>query len=182
MENFPERLSTATARIRYLYFKLPIDGGEAVFRERVYCYELYHQLRLVMSDQLEYVINGEVDKLNHPRFADFQGGYPKPDFLVHVPGDMSKNHIVIEVKSQKVSAQGLRNDLIKLDQMVHRARYTTAIYLIYGHDLSERYFMRLVKACERYGITAEIQVWFHTGPESPAEMYGILNRQTPRAP
>lgn len=30
-------------------------------RERVYCYELYHQLRLIIDEKL-YDVNGEIDK------------------------------------------------------------------------------------------------------------------------
>src|SRR5690554_896294 len=38
-------LSAATAAIDERFMKLPIYHGSPVYRERVYCYELYHQLR-----------------------------------------------------------------------------------------------------------------------------------------
>src|SRR5262245_39939149 len=38
-------LALATADIDQEYFQLPIHGGGPVYRERVYCYELYHQMR-----------------------------------------------------------------------------------------------------------------------------------------
>jgi len=31
--------------IEAAYFHINIDGGDAIYRERVYCYELYHQVR-----------------------------------------------------------------------------------------------------------------------------------------
>lgn len=45
MEEFTQILRQATAAIAPEYFHFPIDGGDPIFRERVYCYELYHQLR-----------------------------------------------------------------------------------------------------------------------------------------
>ena len=39
-------LKDATSGIEGNYFQLPIDGSEdPIYRERVYCYELYHQLK-----------------------------------------------------------------------------------------------------------------------------------------
>lgn len=48
------------------YFQLPITGKEEpIYRERVYCYELYHQLRCMLGDCFPYKLNGEVDKSGH---------------------------------------------------------------------------------------------------------------------
>jgi hypothetical protein len=38
-------LETATAGITSAYFHVAIDGGDPIYRERVYAYELYHQMR-----------------------------------------------------------------------------------------------------------------------------------------
>jgi hypothetical protein len=60
-------LANATARIAPDYFLLPVadvDGGEPLvqYRERVYAYELYHQLRLTWPDQWPYSLASEIDK------------------------------------------------------------------------------------------------------------------------
>jgi hypothetical protein len=47
MEQFTQILQDATAAIGDEYFLLPIEGADPVNRERVYCYELYHQMRLL---------------------------------------------------------------------------------------------------------------------------------------
>jgi hypothetical protein len=48
VEQFLELLTRATARLDDPYFALPIDGQvHPEFRERVYAYELYHQLRTI---------------------------------------------------------------------------------------------------------------------------------------
>ena len=45
MVEFNLILREAAARIEPEWFELPIMGGNSVNRERVYCYELYHQMR-----------------------------------------------------------------------------------------------------------------------------------------
>jgi hypothetical protein len=47
MEELDKILQRATASIGREYFLLPIHGAPPVYRERVYCYELYHQMRLL---------------------------------------------------------------------------------------------------------------------------------------
>lgn len=64
------------------------------FRERVYCYELYHQLRLALPANFLYTLQGEVDKMGHPIIT----GGVKPDFILHKSGTMNDNFLVIEVK------------------------------------------------------------------------------------
>jgi hypothetical protein len=68
MEWFTGILHEATARIAPEYFLLPVYGGPSVYRERVYCYELYHQIRLLWPGDCPYRLNGEVDKRAHPYF------------------------------------------------------------------------------------------------------------------
>lgn len=64
-----DALVQATAKIAPPYFQLPVARLEApLYRERVYCYELYHQLRLEVPAYLPYSLSGEVDKLGHPLF------------------------------------------------------------------------------------------------------------------
>ena len=45
MNELSDVLADATRSIEAEYFHLSIDGGGPVYRERVYCYELYHQMR-----------------------------------------------------------------------------------------------------------------------------------------
>ena len=46
MVQLTQNLQDATAAIGEEYFRLPIHGSDPAYRERVYCYELYHQTRL----------------------------------------------------------------------------------------------------------------------------------------
>ncbi len=51
MHQLTKLLQLATARVPHLYFQVELDGGDPVYRERVYCYELYHQLRCHWPNQ-----------------------------------------------------------------------------------------------------------------------------------
>jgi hypothetical protein len=90
MEELDRIISGATGSISQMYFRLPIDGGDPVFRERVYCYELYHQMRSRWPDDCAFSLNGEVDKSAHPILDTLGAAYAKPDLLVHVPGSMQE--------------------------------------------------------------------------------------------
>jgi len=160
----------ATANIEDLYFRLPIDGGEAVFRERVYCYELYHQLRLRWLPQCSFVLNGEVDKRAHPILRQRGVEFAVPDFLVHTPGDMHGNHAIIEVKSAEASSSGIGKDLATLTRFRNVVGYDRAIYLFYGGIRMERVkrIAGLVPSLPR------IEVWVHEAPRSAARRVAIL--------
>lgn len=132
---FITMLETATSRIRHDYFQLPVCDADAMYRERVYCYELYHQLRCLfdeLADEFPFSLGGEVDKTGHPLFRD--GPYPraKPDLLVHEPGSMSRNLAVVEVKPATPSRADIGHDLGKLESFCDRAQYFRGVFLVYG--------------------------------------------------
>ena len=91
-------LQVATASVEAMYFHLNIDGGDPVFRERVYCYELYHKMRSNWPSQSRYFLNGELDKSAHPILRELGADHAKPDLLVHTPGYMAGNYAIIDVK------------------------------------------------------------------------------------
>jgi hypothetical protein len=142
MENdfrqFLDLLVGACARIDHEYFQLSQAGADAVYRERVYCYELYHQLRTSWG-QFPYSLGGEVDKAGHPLLRD--GPYPrsKPDLLVHVPGDMGQNLAVVEVKPATAALADLLSDIDKLSWFCGKpAEYYCGILLVYGAQFEFR--------------------------------------------
>lgn len=55
-------------------------------------------MRKKLGDEFPYRLDGELDKVNHPEIHE-RIGPKKPDFVVHVPGDMNRNLVVIEVKT-----------------------------------------------------------------------------------
>lgn len=128
-----ESLIKAAKRVEVHYFQLPVaEGDEFIYRERVYCYELYHQLRCILGDLLPYKLNGEVDKSGHLIIRNAK----KPDFIIHQPGNMEHNLAVIEVKPVTVKdrLEKLREDLETLKCFLsEEAKYYRAIMLIYGN-------------------------------------------------
>lgn len=172
MEQLTEILRQATAAIDRDYFVLPIHGNDAVYRERVYCYELYHQMRLRWPGDSSYRLNGEVDKSAHPYFQGLDAGNPKPDLLVHQPGTGRYNHAVIEVKS--VVGQDIQKDLETLSLFRNQLRYERAIFLIYGAILDDALTRRVQRCAANVVQLAPIEVWLHAEPAAPAVLSHTL--------
>jgi len=130
-QHFMKCLMKAIENMDAHYFQLPVAGSdELIYRERVYCYELYYHLRRVLGDDFPYKLHGEVDKAGHPIIRKIK----KPDFIVHEPGNMS-NLVVIEVKPVTVKdrVNELSKDFEKLKWFIDNAGYYRAIMLIYGN-------------------------------------------------
>lgn len=171
VEQLTQVLRDATAAVGPEYFLLPIHGGGAIYRGRVYCYELYHQMRLRWPEGSDYRLNGEVDKRGHPYFQD--GGGPQPDFVVHQPGH-GENYAVIEVKSREASAEGILKDLRTLSLFRNEIRYRRAIYLMYGDADPAGSFARVQKYARTEENVAPIEFWFHPAAGQPAAQVGNI--------
>lgn len=146
---------------------MPVHESPGVYRERVYCYELYHQLRLRWPSDCPYRLNGEIDKRGHPYFAD-DGWSPKPDFLIHVPGS-GDNLLIIEVKTaDSLQRRDVLKDLDTLHQFIRRAGYRRAMHLVFGAAATET-----MDALSRAGLDREtfpeVEFWGHSKPGLPAE-------------
>ena len=80
-------------------------------------------------------MSGEVDKSGHPLIREA----PKPDFLVHIPGEMT-NLLVMEVKPRNADINRMVDDLKKLttfrrdlvDQQGQPVNYQAAYFWVYG--------------------------------------------------
>jgi hypothetical protein len=162
-------LQEATASIEAGYFWLAVAGADApIYRERVYCYELYHQMRLCWPKEgCPFVLNGEVDKRGHPILGQ-RGFRDIPDFLVHRPGDMNGNHAIIEVKPPFARDHHIATDLEKMTRFVKDADYERAIYLIYGNE-AEQMIERVCAVAKSMRDLAPIELWLHEQVGYPAE-------------
>ena len=132
MDEFDDILRQATGQIDEDYFQLPTAGqDDAIYRERVYCYELYHQLRSGWPLDSPFRLSGEIDKTGHPLIRDGPLRRVKPDLLVHIPGQMA-NAVAIEVKPVSLNTNGLTKDLETLSGFLMLADYERAALLVYG--------------------------------------------------
>jgi len=146
------------------YFSINVAGDEkSVYRERVYCYEFYHHLRRILGDNSPYKLDGELDKMNHP-FIYEKIGAKKPDFVVHVPGDMNRNLVVIEVKPISTKNDRLRDDLKILQLFLSKAKYYRAIMLVYGNDESNS-IDRIKKEFRAFSNEKILLIW-HKVPKA----------------
>jgi len=136
-----EWLLAASAEVSPDYFQLPVAGAERPeYRERVYCYELYHQWRRHWPNDFRFSLGGEINKQGHPLIR----GDEQPDFLVHVPGHMC-NLLIVEVKPVNAAPARMADDLMKLtrfrrelyDQDGLPASYEAAYFWLYGLSLPE---------------------------------------------
>jgi hypothetical protein len=164
IERFLQLLSAATAAIQQHYFQLPVAGQEdPIYRERVYCYELYHQLReLLEGDPLfdRYALCGEVDKSGHPIIRRHV-----PDFVLHVPKTMDSNLVVIEVKPINAELSGFRKDLETLAYFTSDAvGYQCGIELVYGDGALENFMGEFPKD------NPKLRLLWHKSPGTKAFM------------
>lgn len=152
------------------YFQLEVaESEDYFFRERVYCYELYHHLRNVLAEDFPYKLDGEVDKGGHPIIHSYQ-----PDFIVHKPGNM-KNLAVIEVKPLTV-----KNHLKRLDHDLRKLKYFRCddpdykypIMLIYGDGRSEL-SKKIISRISKFG--EKILLLWHSGPGK--ELKSVINQE-----
>lgn len=129
-------LICSSSQVSQNYFQLPVANAldeEAKYRERVYCYELYHQWRSHWTDSFRYSLGGEIDKSGHPLIRSGA----KPDFLVHVPGEMD-NLLIVEIKPANAAVARMVDDLKKLtkfcrqDARGNSANYHSAYFWVYG--------------------------------------------------
>lgn len=180
MQQLSTVLKAATAAIEAGYFRLSIHGGDPVYRERVYCYELYHQMRLLWPRGCAFALNGEVDKAAHPILTKLGADGFRPDLLVHTPGDMAGNHAVMEVKSARGVRAGFPKDLHTLSVFRRAVGYERAIYLIYGEEISDRLIEAMAGYATKAGLPFPIELWLHSAPGHPA-VHATTLQATPSA-
>lgn len=173
-DNFLSLLLAATANIEEHYFQLPVATREdPVYRERVYCYELYHRIREQMPSGYPYKLDGELDKSGHPLIEHAVGGV-KPDFLVHERGRMDQNLVAVEVKPVNAARDGLLKDIQTLSRFATNAQYFRAIYLIYGNRGPA--FRSIAETVRRYlpeMIPHSFYLIWHQSPGCSADIYWI---------
>lgn len=116
------------------------------FGERVFCYELYHQLQCHLRPITDYddgpILQGELKKDDIRAIKSVMsqdiGPLDKeyiPDFLYHSPANFDYQQVVIEIKTNpNVSFKALFSDLWKLGQFTTRYGYKMGILLVVNND------------------------------------------------
>jgi hypothetical protein len=125
----------------FLSDKYKDDSGNFIkYGERIFCYELYHQLRnKIEGKDNDFLggakIQGEVKKKHLVEFGSFLQKIPleyeyTPDFLVHTPGSAGYHAFIIEVKCMPwVDELEIWFDLAKINEFIERYHYQRGIFL-----------------------------------------------------
>jgi len=138
-------LAAGTRRIGIEYFEIQRFKQDKQFRERTYCYELYHQMRCFAGTEFgcnDLLLMGELDKVSHHDFSTTRIHGAKPDFVFHHPGVPDKNHTVIEVKLTVTKPETWVEDLATLDGFMDAPDYSFGVLLLVGPEDDET-----LKAC-----------------------------------
>ena len=165
-KRFVEILKGATSRIGREYFLLPVAGSDdSIYRERVYCYELYHRLReFFEASGFQYSLAGEVDKNGHTIIYPKLGA-KKPDLIVHKPKTMEDNLIVVEVKPIRTDIREAKKDIETLIGFLDHAQYYRASHLVYGgneKDINE--YVRGVFETDQLKYSNLLYLFWHKSP------------------
>lgn len=102
---------------------------EGINRERVFAYELYHQIRMIENDS-ELILHGEIDKRGHVDFPAVE--QRNPDFIFHVPGEYNCKSVVVELKVDLNG--GIEKDFETLDMFIKNYSYSYGIFIICNHS------------------------------------------------
>ena len=131
-DQFKDSLCRSIKNIESRYFQVIRYEGLPTWRERVYCYELYHQLRNYLPKGFPYTLHGEIDKRGQEIICKEFEKKPNPDFVVHQPGT-KENLVIMEVKSSGgISEDKIRKDMEKLKTFIDiPIGYKNGIFLVY---------------------------------------------------
>lgn len=118
------------------YFNLTTTyEPSGIVRERVFCYELYHQLRNSVTIYNDLTLSGEIDKRGHIDFAPED--QKNPDFVFHIPGTHKGNAMVIEVKGKMNPCDDIEKDFNTIITFIEKYSYVMGIFVLYNHSISE---------------------------------------------
>ncbi len=139
MQEYIDLIEDALQRIADAYFLLPtIYTRAGITRERIFCYEFYHQIRCLIGDN-DLLLHGEIDKRGHRDFAPDHR--VNPDFVFHVPGTHERNTVVVEVKGN-LNEAGIRKDFNTLLNFTEHYGYRLGIFVLFGHSIKELWKLR----------------------------------------
>jgi len=140
------------------------------YRERVYAYELYHQLRVRWPAEWEYSLAGEVDKRGHPLIRGGLLDNAKPDLLIHVPGRMA-NLAAIEIKPVRADRYPGEDDAFQRDinklLAFRDVGYTGSFLISFGESLDR--MLDSGRVLRGYGVPIDrVELLHHRRPGEPA--------------
>jgi hypothetical protein len=136
VKEYIDLLKKALGQIEPGYFRLVTTyNPRGIVRERIFCYELYHQIRLSMEPRHTLSFHGEIDKSGHLDFN--RQDRANPDFVFHIPGTHLANTLVIEIKGSVNKRKGILKDFDTILTFISKYRYSAGIFILYNHSFDE---------------------------------------------
>jgi hypothetical protein len=140
---FYSALFDAISKIHGQYYRVKLAYfNQTIYREHVYCYELYHQLRKILGEDFPYSLSGEVDRASHPDIVERCLEF-KSDLLVHQPGIINDDSFLAIVNvfslanAFRVSEKLIENFNKMVCATTLDGGYYRGIMLIYGDETKE---------------------------------------------
>lgn len=138
MTKYIKLIGKALDNISNDYYRLKTTyEPSGIVRERVFCYELYHQIRIHMGGTDKIFLNGEIDKRGHVSFS--REDQKNPDFVFHIPGINEGDTLVVEVKGKIGGSYNnyIIEDLKTIAIFINKYKYTGGVFILYNHNLEE---------------------------------------------
>jgi len=132
---FLDKLVLSIKNVDENYFQIPTAyEPDGISRERVFCYELYHQFRMILGNDYPFSLHGELDKSGHISFPPELQGIP--DFLLHKPGTHDGNMVIMEVKG-RLDPDNIILDFRKINRFISHPEihYQYGVFLIYNFSI-----------------------------------------------
>ena len=136
-EQYIKLLTNAVKNVdlKYIDIRTKIDKPDYIkCYERIFCYELYHQIRCLQTKRNleDYVIWGEPLK---SYFEHIENG-KMPDFLFHKP-KTEDNLIIVEVKMVESLNSGVDDDFKKIENYLENNNYKIGVFICIGLSADE---------------------------------------------
>ncbi len=140
VKKYLELIVEAIDQVEEEYFNLTTTYmPNGIVRERVFCYELYHQLRCLQekNNLTNFSLHGEPDKRGHSDFREQDR--KNPDFIFHIPGTMEGNAVIVEVKGRADGhyEEECENDIETIYSFVSKYSYKLGVFILYNHDMQK---------------------------------------------
>ena len=159
LSTYLEDMKTALSKVKKIYYHWTLHTESTTdektsYCERVFAYELYHQLRVIMEDDPNYknlYLNGEPIKNNHyfttlfdnidkEYFNCNERNFDKtyPDLVLHEdPGTISPNGQIYLVEIKMEENPMALSDLKKLTLLERsKLNYQAYIFIYIGNDIN----------------------------------------------
>lgn len=130
-----ELIKEALSEIEGCYFRVETsDNKDKIVRERVFCYELYHQIRKLQPKSKGIIVNAEIDKRGREKIA--LKDQKNPDLIFHIPGNDLNNVLICEVKG-KMGRKGIKKDFETISTFLEKYDYVAGAFILYGHSFEK---------------------------------------------